>query len=499
MQSTTPTTTHLIGNVPLDKANSFFTSRSAVECYQECKYRRWLTYLYKGRGIVPKTKSAPLSTGIAVHIGVGSLMEWWKNLDSVKISLNTAVENAVELAVTAFKENASDAIKIKQVDSSDKMEYAIAEQLALVEALIRVWSIVELPMLMEYYDIWATEREMLLYLGSVENIDATNTELDDTQVWLQGKVDAILITKDHARDFVNYSLKTCSMFTWRVEKSYAVDLQSLTECEIVQRYLIEENDRRLLDRTKSLTLLPYFDTEAERAKMTEIIKRRIPLLAERLIGTKFCYLVKGKRERNKYISGVGDDWYTTNSNLIYAYRKDTPAGPIYAHSFRYPEPSNASGYGTIGKGWDRIPVWSCKELGVKKWIELIFEGEIQKVIEPKDFFKIYCITPSEVRRKEQDREDAILEIWFQERVIAKWFNKYRNLDIGEPELLKMFPKNRESCYWPDECDNIPICHGKENYTGQPLANLDVMLDPVGSGLYEFRTPHHDMEREQLAD
>ena len=99
------------------------------------------------------------------------------------------------------------------------------------------------------------------------------------------------------------------------------------------------------------------------------------------------------------------------------------------------------------------------------------------------------ITPTEYFRSEGEIEEAIKEIEFQESRI-KWAIAGINSKGVEshPEYLEMhFPHIRKHCefHFGQACEYKSLCW-------QP----EVRQDPLGSGLYQIRTPHHEAERNQ---
>ena len=419
---------NLNSNGEMASGELFLTSRSAIECYQHCHRKRLINYhIGEGHlGIVPVRRNINLLTGIAVHKGVETLLQVAKNEKPVTSSILERIVEEVKQwyvleATTAFVSGPGTSTKEQQI-------WTIAEQRALIEALIRLWFEVEYPRIVNRFQILYTESEMTVDLGN--------------KILLQSRVDAIFESKT-SKEIYNYSLKTGKAWSAQLAQSFAVNLQTLTEIAAVNRNM-----------------------------------------QMHVTGTSFCHLIKGKREENKD-RGV----YMTKHPFIYGYRKGGLNGISYAHSFWFPNPMNESGKGRLGKGWEPFHVWSKKdgyEGGVKQWISDIFSGKIQPEYPLPDLIKNWCIVPVEHFRDANEVNSAIGEIEFQERTIFHHLYK-----TGSLSRYETFPMYREGCYWPTPCEYLPLCHGVEPYSNE-VSNPDIAADPIGSGRYEVRVPHHEL-------
>src|ERR1039458_1512099 len=54
--------------------NTKWTDRSRVESYQRCQRLRFLSYHEQGIGLEPARQSLPLAVGLAVHVGLETLL-----------------------------------------------------------------------------------------------------------------------------------------------------------------------------------------------------------------------------------------------------------------------------------------------------------------------------------------------------------------------------------------------------------------------------------------
>lgn len=474
-------------------SNNKFTSRSAIEDYQKCPRLRWWRQFYNGKGISPTRKSIPLSTGTCIHAGVEYLFRWAKEFGSKigyeegKLHFETAVENAVSAAKKTYYDLVYDAgFTGTGVTNDINQKFTYNEQVALTEALIRAWALKELPLILKEYEIVGTEKEITV-------------NLPGTDIVFQARVDAELKHREDG-SYYNYSLKTAKMWNDRSDKSYRKDLQGLTEIWAV------ENEREglrglsdtLEDVLRLLRVRGYIQ-ETNVATLTKFFDGKLPLKGKVVDAVRFCFLIKGdRRESGKdfsyYDSGDGSGRYVTYSPLIRGYKRITTMSIEYAHSYKFPNPNNKSGMGALGKGWDPFNVWEDAGVGgVKGWIEKISAKDENGnyLIQPEcgDVIKNQVITPIPYMRDKGEVDSAIRQITSQEDHIFTILNTINN-HIADEERLTMldhyFPQHRHSCHWPSDCEMLAACWNP--MTGD---------DPVGSGLYQIRVPHHDMERESF--
>lgn len=404
---------------------TYYTSRSAIECYQHCPRKRYLNYHYgpKELGIVPVRRNVNLQTGIAVHKAVERFLS-----DSTA-KLDEVVEDIrkwyVDEARKALIDGPGTFTKEQQI-------WTIVEQRALIEAMIRVWYLAEFPRLRENYETVCSEKEMQVDLGN--------------NIVMQSRVDAVFKKKNKQNEIYNYSLKTGKTWKPKYAQSFDVNLQTLTEMTAVK------SDLKL-----------------------------------QITGTSFCHIIKGIREEDKD-RGV----YITKNPFIYGYRKVDVTGTSYAHSLFYPNPLNASGRGRLGKGWEPFHVWSKKdgyEGGVKQWVTDIWQGKIQSEYGWDLLMADWCVRPVESFRSKVEMEEALDEIRLQEQRV--FHALYKDSTHTTKEL---FPMYRNGCYWPLPCEYLAICHGLEAYSGE-VADPTIKDDPIGSGRYEVRVPHHELVEE----
>lgn len=457
-----------------------FTSRSAIETYWTCPRKRYLQYFYDGIGIVPSGRSIPLTTGTCVHAGIEHMARWLKKrgnriLEDIKKESEEVIEEAVEIGKQIYLDELIEKkFHGKGVETDQQQEFTKGEQLALTEALIRAWGLRELPNINHRFLVYDIEREIAVSL--------TN------DITLESRCD-MLLRERVGKDIYCYSLKTTKEFTKWIEKGYKDDLQGLLEMWAAEHYLTESN-RKIRSGIEFLNGYLKGDTIKE---IEQLLDKK--LVADAPMGVKFCFLVKGKREEEKE-NGEGTGFYRTINSLIRGYRKFSTSGIEYAHSMYFPNNANSSGYGRLGKGWEPFNVWTDEGErvgGVKGWVEMLdtrtYNQQEESVfeIQPEcgDVIGKYVVTPVEVFRDEREIKDVVAQVTIQE-------NKIFNQLLGYSD--NSWTQNRRSCHYPTDCEYIPICYLKDS-NDKPVS-IQVREDPIGSGWYEKRRPHHEKEKEE---
>jgi hypothetical protein len=175
-------------------------------------------------------------------------------------------------------------------------------------------------------------------------------------------------------------------------------------------------------------------------------------------------IIKGphRRETAKRSAFVG--MKIQHSPLCYGYM--SPGGDIYS-DYHY--------------GWDKVALWD--HTTPKAWVDHFSMEELDTL-----FFR--PVGP--IKPKPQDLMSVRRQVVAQEKKVARDVEKVLGKIIPlEPlpnELDEEFPKNYSHClrYFGYPCSYMDLC-----YTGA------VAEDPVGSGKYRWRRPHHIEEGEPV--
>jgi hypothetical protein len=307
------------------------------------------------------------------------------------------------------------------------------------------------------------------------------------EIMFQARVDAILQSKQDD-NFMNYSLKT--MKGYRKEKTdrqFGIALQTITEAWAASEYLkrVETNVTEFMQIAANA-----MRSNDKFYQLQKFCDKYIPTPKGRLMGTKHCFLVKGGKAKET----VEGEWVAGDSPLIKGWYNLEGGTKRYAHSYYFPNPNNKSGKSVIGRSWQPFNVW--EEMDVKEWIELLsatvqdHETGLQVLeMQPEcgDVLKEQVITPPEVWIKDGDIKNTLVQIRVEEEKIL--ISDTKNLDID-------FPQNRNACMAMGNCEFIPICFLKDwKWEG---VDTKVRTDPIGSGLFTWRKPHHKAEAEALS-
>lgn len=472
----------------------FYTSRSAIETGSigyGCLRRRWLRYLYKGKGITQAQANIPLTTGTCVHDGIEFLMRNVANgcIPSVEqhylAEESNWLDSACSIALLSYQKIVDDSgLEI----GDQQQEFVLAQEMARTEALVRAWSIVELPQLVRYFNIYSVEDEIVVPLSE--------------GIMFQARVDAILQERQSGRMY-NYSLKTMKDYRERVNAKgkynalntdvrFETALQMQTEAWAAEQCL----KQRFQTVSEFLKLANCRITEEKKwQQLSAFVAKYMPTTSDKIAGTKHCFLIKGGKAKE---AEYGEQ-FAGNNPLIRGYTRIVEDTTNYCHSWYYPNPANKGGKGTIGRAWQSFNVW--EKMTIKEWIALLnskvqdHTGQLIPEIQPEcgDIIKQQVITPEESFMRREEIESTIVQITQAEREVS-WRTSGTFVDITfDTSLDELFPMNRSECYQMGVCEFVPICHLRD-WKGDSVSK-GVRDDPVGSRLYKIRVPHHRAEAE----
>jgi len=443
-----------------------YSSQTATSTFKECGRRRWFNNHIYGTGIVPIEGNVALEIGGCLHQGVELIASSWVHTGIVDL----------DKIIFIVKNWYSDSIDIPHTDNIEynkEQIFQIKEQLALIEVLIRLWYLLEWPKILTHYTIFAIEQEITFPI------------LDNENNIYQSKPDLILIHKASG-DIINYSLKSTKKFDWRTEAGYKVALQHSTEVYATNLWLeqLSEQLKSMLSIAEIMYPIPYLGKNLTVLKSWLLSKST----SLRSSATRFCYMVKG--EKWEETKGKGD-WRTDNP-FLYGYRKFTAGEIEYSVSNKISKPENKSGYGYLGKGWEKFPVWENSEVGgVKGWMEKLASGDISPMNWDGNgsVFDKYVISMPNVSLNPKVMESRIREVEAIENVI---YANIENIGVTANNLEVCFPMNTQSCYYPQRCSYLPICNNGNDDYKEYIAN-----NPLSEewGMFKKREPHHKPEEE----
>jgi len=438
-----------------------FTSRSRFETFLQCPRRGYWNYLHGGRGVTLAGSNIALSTGSAVHEGLAAMFRELKAKPNIK-ALPHATALGIASALTSMFKIGD--YQREEGEEHSYQEYVGAEQKALVEGLLWCFAYQVAPDWIERYNIVDVERE--------ERRKISN----NPEIWLEGKIDLVLEEKSTG-DLYVVSFKTSSSLDSRLVDSYRYDIQGVSESWLLEQRIAETN-QRLMENSLKYVEDDIIPIEVHRAAVAynEAILRAIK--PQKVAGVIMCVLLKNRRyERVK-----GSGKWETLSPLIKGYRKLVGSDIEYAHSWQYSNSANFSGKSILGKGWEPFDIWDSYEGGIKEWVAAIAAGEIQ----PEERVLAQQIWQQTYYRNDRQMGDWLDQHQAMEEEFVPFFNGDFEFSSLEAKLNNKFWQNRKACMYPRKCDYLAICDSAQ-----------VEADPIGSGLYEWREPHHEGELASL--
>jgi len=335
--------------------------------------------------------------------------------------------------------------------------YQPGEQRALAEALIRVADIVIVPWINREYEILSIEQEELFVL--------------EPGIELMGRCDLVVVNKqDRGISIINF--KTTSNHPTsdgRAESAIYHTLQGVTESMIVSQRLREEHYklRQAIDslaaaanNIKGVSVIRSAHGYVD--KLMEHLMKAYDAFSTQVKSVRFVFLIKGS-SRWQYDEEGNRKFRITYSPLIRAYMNSSGE---YAHTFNLPDGKR------LGRDWRPVNVWDT--IGVQKWISMLANGEVQP--ELGDIIRRQVFIPYESYVKDWELEEVHKMILKQEHQVMEMLK----------DGMEAFPMYRHSCDYPTTCHYQDICYGKEQ-------------DPIGSGKYQYRVPHHSTELERIND
>jgi hypothetical protein len=428
-----------------------YAHRSGYTAGQRCPRLGFWQYFYQGIGVERFRLDVPLARGIYVHRGLERLL------------LGQSIDDSIKFALDEFdREIASRGLEVASLEDSS---YVYKEQRALIEAMLYGWWKKRFPVLLDQYDILEVEREEEWDLGEFD------TQYGKCRlVWL-GKADALLKEKDSGDLFIQ-SFKTTADWDSRKDSAAMHDVQGLSElCAVEHR------------------LAGWWEGVQPNAQLEQhcddLVHRHLATCSEppKIMGIRMEHLLAGNRIAYKKTDGQKVQY----SPLIRGYKKDgiTPELDELAWKFTW---SDEFGEHRLGKGWRALNMWE-QEGGVRAWIDKLADQQVQA--ELGDCLEQQVIAPIPYYRQEQDAIDFVQQMIAEE--LRKFEGRQRLAQVQSPEeerfvLNSLFPQYRHSCDYPNLCNYSLVCF-----------DPGYAEDPVRTGMYRYRTPHHKAEKDALVN
>jgi hypothetical protein len=418
------------------------------------------------------------------------------------------------------------------------------EQAALVEGMVRAYARRRLRPLLEEFEVLEVEREgdwELAYIKEEASWDALCTHCgqdygkhcgDDCQdehgvaigthyerlaaeIRFMSRPDALLRSRsDNSLYLLSY--KTAAAWDVRKARDAEHDMQGLSEGV--------EVERRLGEWWTQVHQGDSFKAQLGFNIPTPMYKFLRGLSAPpRILGIRYEYLLKGARYADKDLSArFGLNVWAQRSHLIRAYHNDSMIAPESR--------TTGSGFGNYAgawcwsydhlkddgstsklyyKTWRPRAVW--ESMPIRRWIDMLdtatmamsaydstvgmepremgwkSEAQAQGYTTQHPLDEVFP-APLTVYRSDDQLRDWVEQVEAQERRVAEAVAQVEAAtDDGEKRHLLnvLFPFSRRACSYPTEC----IFAKSVCYAGE-----DAQRDPMATGAFKQREPHHTPEK-----
>lgn len=313
---------------------------------------------------------------------------------------------------------------------TDARLFEYEEAIPLVEACIRGWALCRLPR------ITSTGKCL-----SIEQEHPVKFILDSGQVvGLQTRPDIVWQRNADGAIFIR-NIKTTKVIDDKFRVQWKIDMQTLSEPLAVEHALFEQ----------------YLEHPAPQVS-----------------GVIIEGIAKGKKldfPGSALPELVGK--YYHNNPLIYGWRKEAEP-PLTSEDWQvqYEWVDGSGQHRRLGKGYRKVPVWRSYPGGIEAWVRKVWS-------EHSSLFDDLFVELEPILRSDYE-----IERWKRQTLepIAQRQANANHLNSVGKHLDELFPMytSHGNCIWPRKCTYYELCHGT------------AASDPIGSGLYKIRTPHHPL-------
>ena len=434
-----------------------------------CQRKRYLASHFgpTGYGITPRSESLPLATGLSVHEGIEAFSTILIKDDRLPTAEETRAIVKVVQAAYRKKVEARGFLGILGGPTTDE---TITEQATLIAGLIWAVRLKFLPWLHQGYKVIAAEQERLHFLSCTCGAGPLDAE-EHIRRSCQGKVlmirTDILAQRRGASTLAYFEAKTTGWESSAWSEQWETDPQ---------------------------LALGTLDTEKIYGH---------PVTELYIVG-----IGKGRRAKDKY-EGAPDERKKQQSALCYGYCK--PANPPLAPDdwvWAYEWTNDAGEIKRKSKAHRRRGVWELPQSDWPTW--LAYHGQDPDM--PPEEFWVRMLPPSILDKVcfligPMNLQDVQLqslrtsitadeERW--QEILWKLYEASTGVTPDHPGLAWESPEFQTlldqlvPCSWAcrpfgkeHQCEFVPICHRDQGWQ-----------DPLGSGRYVARRPHHTAELQQ---
>jgi hypothetical protein len=425
--------------------NLILFDRSRREVDEKCPRARYWNYEWQRTGLERRSINQHLSYGIAVHDALAIIMEEVKETDA--LPSEALVTAAIESALFNYRQTvAKRGLDLQQTSIIEEDPYTggfvevkadtqwIVDQYSdMLEAHVRGWVMVRLPAILQDFRVVDVEVEKRLL------IPITFTAGEEERV-----------DQENALGFM---ARLDNLLERRVDHALVVlNFKTASECK---SYWLEQW------QTDQQTISEMLPIEHEYGK---------PCAGVLIEG-----LVKGKQNtewpRNSH------HWYH-NSPLIFAWKKegDGFAETEWASRFEFIDQDGSRR--RLGKGWVRVRAYDYPG-GIHGWLNYLRDRD-------PELLRSQFVAPPLVSRQDSEVQEWLEQVKWREYEI--WDSAVQGpAPINPLTLVRYFRKetHNANCLFPGKCQFYDICWGSAKD------------DPLGSGLYQIRTPHHPEPQDEF--
>ena len=447
-----------------------------------CQRARYLNYHAgpNGYGITMKATRLPLMTGIASHDGLAPILEWCRQHP---LHITTPPDQVIRDAVKAAQATYWQVVKARgfaYLEETEEVRTVTREQTYLIEGMIWAWCLAVLPEILQRAQIIEVEVDDTYVVGCSCGLgDGTLTKADHEGRGCQGiglmcRPDFLALTR-LTQELEYHEFKTTSMdsITFRDKWEVMIQLFAATL----------DAERRLQKHVQSIYVHG---------------------------------LIKGKRG-GEYNPDTGKYDGTVRQNSIFCYAYKKPAVPPMEQEEWAAEYNYIDEYGKnrrLGKAFQKVGVWELPDAVISATLETP-DWEAQGVTRGEFWAKWI---PEAARRKNLlllgpfTRQSQMVEHFVQEMIGEEegWqAGLWRLHDCATALLMEGIDGDYWRDVWPHPeyqyllDRTFPRSYECRRYGGRNRCQFETICferegfqDPMGSGKYIARRPHHRDELEQ---
>jgi len=439
----------------------WYTDRTRYEeGTSRCARKRYLTYHAGGTGygFIARRESLPLATGLSVHEGFAQLVAVLRDHNRLPTLQETRVivASVIGTYVARVEERG-----YRGILGSDETEETITEQSALIEGLLRAVVLRVLPWLHQTYQVLSIEEERLHFLdcscGSIALDGAAHIERGCTGKALMLRTD-LLARRRNSAQLAYFEVKTTGWESSAWAEQWETKPQlALGTLDTVHRFGGEVSELYIIGLNKGRRQRDRYDADERRRQLSPLC---------------YGYL----RPANPPLQN--DDW-------LPAYEWINDRGETKRASKAHRRTGiwrlETSDWPTWRAYLTANPDMTASEF----WIQQLPASVLDKVVfilGPMDRQDVQLHSLlGNITGEEERWQDALWALYagLQQHPWAS-VEFQAMLDKVVPCSWACRPFGKEH-----ECEFVPVCHRHVGWE-----------DPIGSGHYQPRLPHHQPELEQ---